>query len=419
MAYSVDNIIPINIILTAAGLGYADFSSAFVFADAADLLSEPEGKSLLAESGERLKSESAKDLAVESAEPVTVLSDAFPFDTWRDYSGVTEVGEDFSTTSAVYLIATRYFAQLPRPASISVWMKNPDDESLLVTANKADEEAWRYHYFFKNDDLTADNVLTLSDWSDNTNHPVWFTTSDENALDPVSNSDVLSKLKAKGNRHMFAGWRAQDAIELDPSQGYSMVQVAAAFHKFRPNGLNTAITAEYQVLPGIDGDELKTSGYNALKAKKGVFFTPIELAGETDSCRVINSQSMSAYGEFIDDVINLDVLKNHLQVDGYNYIANVGTKRPLTPKGYEGLLNVMTNTLKRFYDNGVLGQGTFTDQQTGEEKTANFGFIILSKAEDVLKLTSAQRKKREFPPTAVLVILARAGHVAEINVTVE
>ena len=37
MAYPVDEIIPINLILTSAGLGYANFSSAFIFADADDL----------------------------------------------------------------------------------------------------------------------------------------------------------------------------------------------------------------------------------------------------------------------------------------------------------------------------------------------------------------------------------------------
>ncbi|CAI0870868.1 Protein of uncharacterised function (DUF3383) [Serratia marcescens] len=77
------------------------------------------------------------------------------------------------------------------------------------------------------------------------------------------------------------------------------------------------------------------------------------------------------------------------------------------------------DTLKRFYNNGVLGEGTFTDEETGEEKTSAFGFVILSREEDVLKLTKEQRKKREFPPTKILVILARAGHVAELNVTVE
>ncbi|MBZ7262485.1 DUF3383 domain-containing protein [Klebsiella oxytoca] len=374
---------------------------------------------ILTEDGSMITTESGQPLVVETAGVSTRAADDFAIDTFRDYSSATEVGEDFPTTSDIYMIATRYFAQIPRPKTLSVWMTNPDDANLIETINKANEAAWRYNYFFKKSLLTDSILLQLSDWSDTTDHPVWYTDTAETAIDQNNSTDILSRLAAKGNRHMFAGWRTHESVDADQSQVYSMVQVAATFAKFRPTGLNTAITAEYQVLPGIDGDELKDRHYKALKAKKAVFFTPVELAGEKDSCRVINSVSMSAYGEFIDDVVNLDVLKNHMQVDGYNHIANVGTKRPLTPKGYAGLLNVLSNTLKRFYDNGVLGEGSYTDEETGETKIAEFGFVIKSKAEDVLELTPAQRKRREYPPIKILVILARAGHVAELNITVE
>lgn len=418
MAYSVDNIIPVNVILTASGLGYADFTTGFAFADPADLGVSESESGILTEAGEQLETEGGEAIFPESA-PVTRSGAEFPVDTYRDYSGTTELGADFPTSSEMYLIATRYFAQIPRPSTLTVWMKNPEDESILATLNKADEAAWRYNYFLKAADCTDENLLVLSDWSDTNNHPIWHTNTDDDVIDQSITDDIVSQLSKKGNRHMFVGWRAPEAVETDPSQAYSMVQVAATFAKFRPNGLNTAITAEYQVLPGIDGDELLSRHYTALKSKKAVFFTPVELAGQKDTCRVINSLSMSSYGEFIDDVINIDVLRNHLQVDGYNHIANVGTKRPLTPKGYESLLNILTDTLKRFYNNGVLGEGTYTDEETGEDKTAKFGYVILSKAEDVLSLTKEQRKKREFPTTKILVILARAGHVAELTVTVE
>ncbi|MFE8049311.1 DUF3383 family protein [Brenneria goodwinii] len=384
MAYSVDNIIPVNLLLTPAGLGYADFSSALVFADAADL-----------------------------AQGVT-----FAADTYRDYGSVTEVAADFNTTSDIYRIATRYFANIPKPPTITVWMKNATDP-LLEIINSANDSIWRYHYFFKNADVTTAILPDLADWSDATSHPLWFTFSADAIIDQNDTTDVISTLKAKGNRHVFAGYKAASSVTADASQAYAMVQLAAAFHKFRPTGTNTAITGEYQVLPGISGDDLTTSAYNALKAKNAVFFTQIELAGETDNSRVINSKSMSSYGEFIDDVINLDVLKNHIQVDGYNYIANAGSKRALTPRDYAGLLSAITATCKRFYDNGVLGIGSYVDPDDGETKTAQFGFVLRSAPEDVLDLTSSQRKERTYPPTSVLVILARAGHVAEINITVE
>ncbi|EHD21780.1 MULTISPECIES: DUF3383 family protein [Brenneria] len=384
MAYPVDNIIPVNLLLTPAGLGYADFSSALVFADAADL-----------------------------AQGVT-----FAADTYRDYGSVTEIAADFDTSSDIYRIATRYFANIPKPPTITVWMKNATD-TLLEIINSANDRLWRYHYFFKNADVTTAILPDLADWSDATSHPLWFTFSADAIIDQNDTTDVISTLKAKGNRHVFAGYKSAASVTADASQAYAMVQLAAAFHKFRPTGTNTAITGEYQVLPGISGDDLTTSAYNALKAKNAVFFTQIELAGETDNSRVINSKSMSSYGEFIDDVVNLDVLKNHIQVDGYDYIANAGSKRALTPRDYAGLLSAITATCKRFYDNGVLGTGSYVDPDDGETKTAQFGFVLRSAPEDVLELTSSQRKERTYPPTSILVILARAGHVAEINITVE
>src|SRR5690625_5029007 len=164
---------------------------------------------------------------------------------------------------------------------------------------------------------------------------------------------------------------------------------------------------------------LNTTDYNTLKEKNVVFFTQVELQGVVDSSRVINSRSMSSYGEFMDDVVNLDVLRNHLQVDGYNYIANAGTKRPLTPAGYAGLLAALDDTCKRFYDNGVLGEASYMDMDTAETRIAKYGYVIRSSPEDVFGLSQAQRRARQFPNTSILTILARAGHTAEITVNVE
>lgn len=385
MAYPVDNIIPVNVIISPSGLGYANFSSAFVFADQADLAAD-----------------------------VT-----FAANTYRDYATTAELAEDFATDSGVYHIATRYFAQIPKPPQISVWMKDPLDASLVDTANKAADEAWRYHQFFKIADLTEANSLALGDWGDANSRAIWATYSAAGILDPQSDTDIMSVLKAKGNRHMFAGFKSAAQVTTDPTQAYAMCQLAAAFHKFRPNGQRTAITGEFQVLPGVMGDDLSTTAYNALTAKNGVFFTQIELAGQTDNSRVINSKSMSSFGEFIDDVVNLDVLKNYLQVDGYNYIAGAGTKRPLDPRGYAGLLDVLGATCKKFFDNGVLGTGTYIDPMDGVTKVADYGFVIMSKPEDVLNLSVADKRARKFPLTTIYVVLARAGHVAEINVNVE
>lgn len=386
MAYSVDNIIPINLILTPSGLGYANFSSAFAFGTQAEL----------------------------------AAGVSFDVDTYRDYATLSDVLEDFKPDSEIAKIATRWFANIPKPPQISVYMWDSEADSPAEVAAKADNSAWRYWYFFPVavTDVEA-NAIALADWADASTHGLPITTSAADVVDPQSETDIASVLKAKGNRHAFVGYVPASAIATDPSQAYAMVQLAAAFHKFRPDGLRTAITGEYQVLPGVIGASLTTTAYNALKAKNVVFFTQIELQGSVDASRVINSKSMSSYGEFMDDVVNLDVLRNHLQVDGYNYIANAGTKRPLTPSGYAGLLATLDATCKRFYDNGVLGEASYMDLDTAETRIAKYGYVIRSNPEDVFRLSQAQKRARQFPNTSILAILARAGHTAEITVNVE
>ncbi|MHA7916000.1 DUF3383 family protein [Alloalcanivorax xenomutans] len=384
MAYDVNNIIPIILNITPAGLGYANFASGLIFARPGDLASGV----------------------------------SFDVDSYRDYAGLSELAQEFDEGSDTYLIASRWFANLPTPRSLTVWMWDENADSPIDVSTKVANEIFRFFHFWPASLAQAD-WLALADWSDANERYLMVPTSDPQVVDPQVETDIGSMLLAKGKRMVSVAYQPADIVANDPSQIYAGVQLAAAFYKFRPAGLRTAITGEYQVLPGVVGADLRTTEYNALKAKKVIFFTKIELKGQTDNSRVINSWSMSSYGEFMDDVVNLAVLKNYLQVDGYNYIANAGTKRPLTPTGYAGLLATLETTSKMFYDNGVLGDGTYNDPVTGEEQIAQKGYVIHGQPEDVYELTPAQRRNREFPTTNMTAILARAGHTAEIIVNVE
>lgn len=389
MSYQVSNIIPFNIILTPAGLASANFNTAFAFATQADL-----------QMG------------------VTLAGDTF-----KDYASSVEVLEDFTEDSAPYLIARRWFASLPAPPQLSVYMWNDDattGDSAAAVAGKAVDAAWRYWLLFPNSvaDVQAD-VESLADFGDANGHFISFTTSDPAAIDPMADTDLGSALTARGNRHIFIGYRDPATVAGDPSQAYANAQTAAVFQKFNPDGARTAITAEYQVLPGVVGESLTTTAYNSLQAKNAVFWTQIELQGSIDASRTINTRTPSSFGEFIDDVVNLDILKNRMQVAAYNYIANAGTKRGLTESGYAGLLAAVERVLKQFYDNGVLGRAEYTNPATGEIELAKYGYVLFSAPEDVLGLTPSQRTQREYPPVQILAILARAGHTAEITLNVE
>lgn len=386
MSYSVDNIIKLNLILTPAGLGFANFSSVFIFAR------DTEGS----------------------------LDEYFATDTYRDYTSLSEVAEDFDTTTEAYRMASRWFANVPKPPKATIWLWNDVTDSAEDVANKADNEAWRFWYFFDStvfQDVPA--TLSLATWADANEHMIPVVSSDAAIVDPQDDTDIMSQLQGAGNRFVFGSYRSVDVVTSDPSQIYAGMQLAAAFNKFNPEGFRTAITGEYQVLPGVAGDDLTTTEYGALVDKNTTFFSPVELKGSVDNSRVINSKSMSSFGEFIDDVVNLAVLENRMQVNAYDYITGTGTKRPLTPRGYAGLLDALSRTCKQFYDNGVLGQSDYVDPSDGETKVAKYGYVVFGNPEDVFDLSSAEELARQFPETSILAILARAGHTASITVNVE
>lgn len=386
MSYNVNNIIDINLILTPSGLSAADFSTCFCFATAADL-----------------------------ASGVT-----FAADTYRDYDSTSAVAEDFETTSDTYLQAVRWFSQIPSPRQFSVYMWDDGADSLTDVANKSVDAAYRFFYFFPFDQTSAESTaIEIANFADANKRvcPIYLTDAD--TIDPLVTSDVASVLAAKGARYTYIVYQDATIVAGDAGQKYAGTQVAACFKKFDPLGSRTAITAEYQVCSGITGVDYGATAYNSLKAKLAGFFTKIELNGSVDASRFINSRTTSSYGEFLDDVINLTVLENYVQVNGYNYIANAGTKRALTPSGYAGFLNEIESTLKVFYNNGVLGERQYVDLNTGETKIAKYGFVILSKPEDVFSLSSAERNDRKFPSTTIRVFLAGAAHSAVINLNVE
>lgn len=387
MAYDVDNIIKVNLNLSPLGIGTANFNTVFFFAPEADL-------------------ESVSSLAAGD---------------FKDYESAEEVLDDFADTTAAYLAATRWFSNPVKPETFTVWVWDKvNDDVATVLAAAEDSPEWRFWYAFPKDvtDVDAD-ATSIAEHCESNSHGFGFVRSDSALLDQNDDTTLADDFKSAGYRFSFIGFRESETLSSNPSNAYATLQTASVFQKFNFEGQNTSITAEYQVLPGIVGESLQSSSYQSLKDKNVMFWSEVELKGQTDTSRVINSRTFSSFTEFLDDVYNLEVLKNEVQVASYNYIANAGSKRGLTPRGYAGLLSTVEDVLHQGYINGTLGRSTYTDQNTGEEREARYGYVLLSEPEDALTLTDSQKLDREYPPVQALVILARAGHQAEITLNIE
>lgn len=375
MPYPAENIINIVTNIRAAGLGTANFGAGMVFAD------------------------------FDSSTDAT-----FAEGSYRDYGGSAAVAVDFNIASDVYLAALAWFSAIPKPRSLRVYLRQEDDSPVESLNDAINKRIWFYWYEFETTIRANDaDVLALIAAGDAAGKFYAGTTSQSAVRDPSLSTDIVSKAKLQGSRRAFLLSHA--------SAPYAGFELGAVFSRVNFNAANSTITGEFKKLPGITAEDLTITAYSAMKEKGAPFYTVVETGGQVDAGRVINSKSTSSYGEFIDDVFNLDGFVNTLTVNVYNALANA-KKLGQTPDGQQVLIDAASQVGQRYIDNGYLGPRTYTDDETGEEKLSD-GWLMLSKADDILDLTDAERAERFSAPIRIRVFRAGAIHAVDITVDVE
>lgn len=386
MAVDISSIVPVSVSISSSGLASADFASSVAFADLGDLANEV----------------------------------VFPVNTYRDYTALTNIIADFGTDSEIYNLAAPYFANKTRSPTFTVFMKSSYDDDPATVAAKLDASGvWRYNQFFKNDDITTDNVANLAKWSDSANRAVWVNISDAAAVTPGSTTDLVSMISGLGSRHLFMGFRAPSTLEGDDTQGYPMNALAGKFTKWNPAGRNTAITGEYQNLLGVTADSLSPTAIGILKSKKCVYFSKVVSSGNATGCMAMNTTSPSSYGEWIDDVVGVDMLGNALQVGLFNWLVQPQTKRGLDAKNFAGAITSAGNVCKQYFENGFLGAGYIVDPDTGKERYLANGYWINNDPAEIERMTTAQRQQRKYPVLNVYVLRDGAAHFIPVSLYVE
>lgn len=373
MPYPAENIINIVTNIRAAGLGTANFGAGMVFADF----------------------DSSTD-------------NTFATGTYRDYGGATAVAEDFDIASDPYKAALAWFSAVPKPKSLRIYLRQEADSPIESLNDAINKRIWFYWFEFETTiRANAADVLAMQVAADAADKFWAYTTNDAAVRDPAVTTDIVSEAKAQGSRRMFLLSHA--------SAPYAGFELGAVFSRVNFNAANSTITGEFKKLPGIVAEDLPLTAYSAMRQKGAVFYTVVETGGQEDAGRIINSKTTSSYGEYIDDVFNLDGFVNSLRVNLYNALANIPTKLKQTPEGQQVLLDAAAQIGQRFIDNGYLGARTYISDETGEEVLSQ-GYEILSNANDILDITDAERADRLAAP--IIMRLFRAGAIHAVDVTV-
>lgn len=377
MSYPVENIIPITVRISPAGLNTANFASAMLFAKATDL-------------------------------PV-----GFTKNTKRVYFNLKSLAQDFATTTETYKAGAKWLGSTPAVQSLTVWGTDSADANVTATLTKAFDANWWYWTFFTADVLAVSaSVLAIAAFCENNN--IMFVNDQTGALatairDPAVTNDIASQLNVLGYRHVFTPTHATDA--------YAGFALAKHFAVVNYSADNSTITGEFKKSPGVAAEDLSDTAYSTMQAKKAPFYSLLDLQGSTDAGRWLNTWTHSTYGEFIDDVVNLDAFINSLRVGLYNALANQPTKLAQTPVGQAVLIGAAKRVCEQYVRNNYLGPRNYIDPDTGLEAYTE-GYVILTQPEDILDLSDEDRAQRKSAPIRIRVFKSGAIHICDVTVDV-
>lgn len=378
MSLPATQIISVNARISPAGLGFANFASATIFAAAAEVTTAGTTKN-----------------------------------TRKTYLTLQDVAEDFVETTETYKTAAAWLGGTPQTQEVTIWMTDAYDASLEATLNKARDAFWWYWTLFPATTLvTPASVSSIAAWCEE-NSSMFVNsqtgTNCTNIRDQSKTDDVASTLTTSGYRHVYTAAHATD--------GNAGVYLAKQFAAVNYSADRSTITGEFKKSPGLAAEDLAGSAIAAMEAKNATFYTVVDLQGSQDVGRWINTKTHSTYKEFIDDVVNLDAFINTLTVRLYNALANVTTKLEQTPRGQAVLLATARQVGQQYIDNSYLGPRNYIDPDDGVEKYT-IGFEILTKPEDILDLSTEDRAARKSAPIRMRLFRAGAIHMVQIDLDV-
>jgi len=261
---------------------------------------------------------------------------------------------------------------------------DPDWYGLLFTKEVRDD-------FVVN---TEDAVEAAAGWCEARVKVFGNTSNDLDALDSVTESDILSVLKAKNLRRTISTYSSS------PDQ-YPSASVLGRAFTVNFNQPNSTITLKFKQGPGITVEQLTQNEKAVLDSKRGNAFI---LVGASD----MYAESRMANNTFFDEVHGIDWLENAIQINVFGYLLTRTTKVPYTDKGVAALEQQVIKGLDEAVRNGLIAPGETMD---GEFLANGYKTITVP----VALSNQSDKEDRQYNGLSFVALGAGAIHGAQIN----
>lgn len=175
---------------------------------------------------------------------------------------------------------------------------------------------------------------------------------------------------------------------------------------------NTVITMHLKDLIGFDADDLTQTFLNSCQA------AGVDVYADFGIPKVFTSGA----NDFFDQVFIRLALGLRLQIAGFNYLAQTGTKIAQTEEGMNGLKSAYRTVMVAFVSNGAFAPGAWNEATFGNpgdmvRNISDFGFYIFSPP--VSSQSQNQRNQRVAPVVQIAGKSSGAIHSSDVVAFIE
>lgn len=407
MSENINNVIPVSVNVKSRGLGLTNFGiPCFFYADATDPL----------EQGFNTFS-SPEDVSEKFPAKTELIA---AVGAWFANGGGTVLTYGYDETGGAPPAAAKVepakvaLEDSPQAKNLKTLQKRlasiPNKaaaNSFLTALQAAAIKKWFYWPFLVQTTAkpVGSELSGIADWCEaNTRYLMWSTGEDD-ALSSSITTDDGSVLYTAGNRRSACCYS-----KISP---YLNVKAAALLSRVDYNAINSYLDLNYKSVnqgeDDLDGTDIAT-----LKAKNYFYNVEIASKGSHTGAMLQNTVSNSQFKETISEVVATDAYAITLQTETLNSITSQNNV-PQTPSGQQLPINAADQLGERFIDNGFLGQRSITHPVSFEPFITR-GYITITKAEDVYKLTDTERADHKLYP--ITQYIYRSGSAWTVSITI-
>lgn len=323
----------------------------------------------------------------------------------REYTSADALLEDgFANDSLEYLAAIKYFSQRPAPTKLWVGCKSVSPaETFLqaITDCRAKNPAWYVGICLGA--IKSDHVA-IAEWVEAAipSSVYAYTTADSDCITPAE-TDIGTELKDDGYRRSI-GQYSTDQLAMVAIMGYAMGA---------NTGLaNSAYTLKFKGQVGIAVMDITQTQLGYLNSKN------LNCYVNYGNYYNIFTEGVMADGTFFDEVLNLDMLRNDVQLNVMDLLYQ-NPKIPQTDPGQLQFLLACNQACDLAVNRGFVASGKWNGVQI---LNLNYGDILtrgyICQSESYSEQSQADRDARKAMPIYIAIKLAGAVHSIVIGVYV-